>query len=1492
MEHICRRCVKMKSPKVLVIGIVIGLCLLNYAFIDPLFPDKESRISKRNARDPIDLPEINSNRFLPEVDIPSWSIGDQWTYRVVLFQRWIDGTNFIRMNLTITLTVSNVEEYTIAEASYLAYNVTLTNEGEGWARFGDITYHIDGSEEPEPDNSKKGNGLGYRIYRVSDLAILYNEYAVNGYVHMYNMTGDGEWFVTPGNIFYNSTLFGEADSFDFPIMPGEEFRINAKYNRSGIVYLPELGYYATNYQYTYPFVFNVTTTTKKLSSVPAGIFPVYELKGVGNTGAIASTFNHSWCPDVKNIVKEDMSYIQTTPTGLFDQTWELLSYDLIPNPNSMHLYSDTLLPNIPLYVMGSFPGNRWDDITIAFSDAGISVETVTDWYGNYNATIITPTINDSTPDDISLGIVAYPTDDITTLVVKSIVIVDFDDSVPFAYAGPDQVVDEDNIVYLDGSQSGDDMAINNYTWSFEHNDTAIKLYGETASFIFTHPGICLVNLTVTDYGNNTHLDAMRVTINDTTPPVPVIPEQIVVNEGERAVLDGSSCFDPEYKSGAIAYYTWTFTHDGININLTGEVTSFKFNIPGRYIVTLNISDLAGNYATKSLFVQVNDITKPTAIVGEQIEIDQHQEVTFNGSGSSDNLGIVSYLWTFTYDEVEQELNGEKVNFIFDIAGTYIVTLNITDEAGNSATKKQTIIVRDITDPIASAGYPQVVDQHSSVIFNGEESTDNVGIINYTWKFTYDGVRQTLFDMVSRFTFASAGTYVVTLKVTDSAGNYDTSTLTVTVRDITYPVAVVGDNITVNKYASVDFNGSKSEDNVAIVSWVWRFAYKGEIVTLNGIETDFIFDTPGRYTINLQVLDEAGLSDTNTLFVTVNEEIKMVIPPGVVTEANLENDEGGIVAKVKVSGSGTLDVKKMEWKVLEEEVEEPEEVGRKHIGIFVEVRLDELDWMHIEIPYNEYDLPEGVDESTIKLYSWNSTSDRWEVVENSGVNIYDNIVWANVTHLTIFAPLGEEKQIGEGEEDEAAKKDTGLVILIIVIIAIMALMNIIFFILLLKKRKAVPREEYITEDEEEEVEVELERKKRKGKIRKEKKGKRKKEEEFQEPELDDEGIIPICPECGEGVEEEDETCPYCGVRLGEIEDVEYLDKEEKEEIILKENTCPECGEEVDEEDDLCPYCGTRLTEYRIKKALEDITEGQEEPVGKTLVGFDQKVISFGGDEQEKIKTLEIPEVSEEKTDITIRNLSDLDEDTRQEIGTLLLKGVVSSTKKEYNEALYAFDKALELFPDNPNAWYLKGVTYTSMGLPDMAASCIDESILLSKDITTFIQQVIIPTTSMIREKRKSENIRKLLKKGVFFAAREDFNQALKSYDKVIQTDPANPDAWYLKAVAYSAMGSAEMAKRCLVESAHIRRDMGISSEELIKGVKEKTGIKEEELEDIPILEVIEEIEYQCSACGVHIDENDRSCPSCGVKFKTPRYEEDPVEYEFEISDHGYWNFDDF
>ena len=66
-------------------------------------------------------------------------------------------------------------------------------------------------------------------------------------------------------------------------------------------------------------------------------------------------------------------------------------------------------------------------------------------------------------------------------------------------------------------------------------------------------------------------------------------------------------------------------------------------------------------------------------------------VYFDASGSSDNVGIVNWTWTFTSDGVDYTLYGENVSFIFNLdPEDVVVTLTVTDAENNTDVDTMTV----------------------------------------------------------------------------------------------------------------------------------------------------------------------------------------------------------------------------------------------------------------------------------------------------------------------------------------------------------------------------------------------------------------------------------------------------------------------------------------------------------------------------------------------------------------------------------------------------------------------------------------------------------------------------------------------------------------------------------------------------------------------------------------------------------------------------------
>ncbi|HIH00935.1 TPA: PKD domain-containing protein, partial [Thermoplasmata archaeon] len=319
-------------------------------------------------------------------------------------------------------------------------------------------------------------------------------------------------------------------------------------------------------------------------------------------------------------------------------------------------------------------------------------------------------------------------------------------------------VDEDTLVAFDAVGSSDDVGIDNYTWNIV--ELSVEMYGPTPEYTFDTPDVYTVELVVIDtIGQESSVDTMFLTVIDVTDPVANAGLDVSVPSGSTVTLDGSLSSD----NVAIVSYTWTFSDDGSQ-SLDGEEADYTFENVGSFAITLTVEDAAGNSDTDLVTVTVYDATDPVADAGPDQTVAVGTEVTLDGSGSTDNDEIVSWVWTFEDYGDDQTLEGEEVDYTFEDVGTFVVTLTVEDAAGNS--DEDTVTIRVSSPPVANAGSPVTVTVGATVTFSGAGSTDDIGIENYTWTFTYDGETQTLYGVAPSFTFDIAGLYTVTLTVED------------------------------------------------------------------------------------------------------------------------------------------------------------------------------------------------------------------------------------------------------------------------------------------------------------------------------------------------------------------------------------------------------------------------------------------------------------------------------------------------------------------------------------------------------------------------------------------------------------------------------------------------------------------------------------------------------------------------------------------------------
>lgn len=202
---------------------------------------------------------------------------------------------------------------------------------------------------------------------------------------------------------------------------------------------------------------------------------------------------------------------------------------------------------------------------------------------------------------------------------------------------------------------------------------------------------------------------------------------------------------------------------------------------GRWVNVFSVSDF-GNHGNGAIEFLTVDNEPPVANAGSDQQAVENTPVTLDGSGSSDNVGLVDYAWSFWDDGTYYDIHGAVVVFNFTQVSDHNITLTVTDGAGHVSSALVWVNVTADQAPVADAGPDQIV-LVGTVVFDGSGSSDDVGIVNWTWTFVYDGNPQTLWGENPTFDFLIEALYVVTLVVNDTAGQTSTDTVQINVASV-------------------------------------------------------------------------------------------------------------------------------------------------------------------------------------------------------------------------------------------------------------------------------------------------------------------------------------------------------------------------------------------------------------------------------------------------------------------------------------------------------------------------------------------------------------------------------------------------------------------------------------------------------------------------------------------------------------------------------------
>jgi PKD repeat protein len=236
-------------------------------------------------------------------------------------------------------------------------------------------------------------------------------------------------------------------------------------------------------------------------------------------------------------------------------------------------------------------------------------------------------------------------------------------------------------------------------------------------------------------------------------------------------------------------YSWSW---GDNTAVTTTASpAHTYASPGTYTIVLTVTDVWGKAGTATHDVTITEPASnnaPSAVIASGA-CPSLTTCAMSGTGSSDpdtaaGDGIRNYVWSWGDGTADTVGTSASQSHVYPVAGTYTVSLRVLDKWGRSSSA----VTQSVTTQTEPAGnnaptvvfaQPTCAVRSCTVSASGSADTDG-GIRNYTWTWGDAAPDTVTTSNGSSHAYVAAGTYTITLVVTDNWGRSTTATRSVTV----------------------------------------------------------------------------------------------------------------------------------------------------------------------------------------------------------------------------------------------------------------------------------------------------------------------------------------------------------------------------------------------------------------------------------------------------------------------------------------------------------------------------------------------------------------------------------------------------------------------------------------------------------------------------------------------------------------------------------------
>ena len=423
-----------------------------------------------------------------------------------------------------------------------------------------------------------------------------------------------------------------------------------------------------------------------------------------------------------------------------------------------------------------------------------------------------------------------------------------------------------------------------------------------------------VQVRVTDSGGNSYTKTVTIgvsNVNEAPTNVAVSNATIAENAANGAVVGSLSATDPD--AGETFTYTLTdtaggrFAVNGSNI-VVANGSLLNFEAATSHNVQVKVTDSGGNSYYKTIAIGVSNVNEaPTDVAISSAAVAENAATgTIIGAlSASDPDAGESFTYTLL-DNAGGRFGLDGANLVvangslidYETATSHNVQVRVTDSGGNSYTKTITIGVDNVSEGSGNAAPTDILITKTTITENVGNGIA-VGILSATdadagetftyamvndagGRFAIDGNKLVVANG-SLLNFEAKPTHDVQVKVTDSAGNSFTKTITVELKDVNetpYNLTISKTTITENVangtavgvLSATDPDAGDTQTYTLLDNAGGRFAIDGnKLVVANGSLLNF--EAKATHDVQVRVTDAGGKSSVKTFTIqlqNVNE----------------------------------------------------------------------------------------------------------------------------------------------------------------------------------------------------------------------------------------------------------------------------------------------------------------------------------------------------------------------------------------------------------------------------------------------------------------------------------------------------------------------------------------------------------------------------------------------------------------------------------------------